>query len=122
MRAREREQLLEEKGVTLAVKSGFVASRLAKELGVTVRQLERDARRLDGRNLREWLFERRMIYARCLLLSGLSVKTVAAELGFAHVPSFCRSFKRHFGLTPRQFRRRLPELGQPVAKKPPNVV
>ncbi len=41
------------------------------------------------------------------LLEGgmLSVKEVAAEIGFPNVSSFCRSFKACYGTTPREYRK-----------------
>jgi AraC-like DNA-binding protein len=38
-----------------------------------------------------------------MLLSGLPVKTVAAELGFKQVSHFCRQFKSLNDVTPSQF-------------------
>jgi transcriptional regulator GlxA family with amidase domain len=35
----------------------------------------------------------------------LSVKEVAAEIGFPNVSSFCRSFKACYGTTPREYRK-----------------
>jgi AraC family transcriptional regulator, arabinose operon regulatory protein len=48
----------------------------------------------------------RLEKAKELLESGmLSVKEVAAEIGFPHASSFCRSFKACYSTTPREYRK-----------------
>jgi transcriptional regulator GlxA family with amidase domain len=47
----------------------------------------------------------RLKKARELLESGmLSVKEIAAQIGFPNVSSFCRSFRACYGTTPREYR------------------
>ena len=47
----------------------------------------------------------RLEKARELLASGmLSVKEIAAEIGFPNVSTFCRSFRACYGTTPREYR------------------
>jgi AraC-like DNA-binding protein len=43
--------------------------------------------------------------ARLLQSSHLSVKEISTATGYEHVPSFDRQFRRHFRMTPGQFRR-----------------
>lgn len=48
----------------------------------------------------------RLERAKELLESGmLSVKEIAAEIGFPNVSSFCRRFKACYGTTPREYRK-----------------
>lgn len=48
----------------------------------------------------------RLEKARDLLEGGmLSVKEVAAEVGFPNVSSFCRSFRARYGATPSEYRK-----------------
>ncbi len=48
----------------------------------------------------------RLEKAKELLESGmLSVKEIAAEIGFPNVSSFCRGFKACYGTTPREYRK-----------------
>jgi AraC-like DNA-binding protein len=48
----------------------------------------------------------RLKKAKELLESGmLSVKEIAAEIGFPNVSSFCRSFRACYGTTPREYRK-----------------
>ena len=43
--------------------------------------------------------------ARLLQTSSLSVKEISAATGYEHVPSFDRQFRKHFRMTPGEFRR-----------------
>ena len=43
--------------------------------------------------------------ARLLQASSLSVKEISAATGYEHVPSFDRQFRKHFRMTPGEFRR-----------------
>lgn len=55
----------------------------------------------------QYLYRKRIAYARSLLLhSFASVSAVAAEAGFVNDAQFCSMFKRETGLTPRAFRNR----------------
>jgi AraC-like DNA-binding protein len=62
-----------------------------------------------GVGYRELVRELRMERATRLLTEDLlSVKEVAAQLGFAHPTEFDRQFKQSFGMTPTQWRARHP--------------
>lgn len=60
-----------------------------------------------GKGLKEYLDELRFAYAEKLLLySDMSVMQVCWESGFEDYPNFIRRFKRYFGMTPTQMRRK----------------
>jgi AraC-like DNA-binding protein len=68
-------------------------------------------RQLRGQPAGAWLRERRMDEARALLLSTeLTLKEIAARLGYSDVVSFNRSFGQHHGTPPGRFRRTTPRL------------
>jgi AraC-like DNA-binding protein len=87
----------------LAGTAHYDAKELAKLCNLSVRQLERDFRRVLGCSPQGWLNEQRIKAAQQLLLSGQPVKVVALELGFKQSSHFCRQFKLQFHLTPSQF-------------------
>ncbi len=63
-------------------------------------------RELRGQPAGAWLRERRMVEARRLLAStGLTLKEIAARLGYSDVVSFNRAFGQHQGTPPGRFRR-----------------
>jgi AraC-like DNA-binding protein len=87
----------------LAPQARYNAGNLAKLCNLSVRQLERDFRRVMARSPQDWLDERRIEAAGRRLLAGEPVKKVAFDLGFKQSTHFFRQFKRHSGSTPSQF-------------------
>ena len=80
----------------------YRVKRLSDTLGVSSRQLEREFKSVLGVNPKWWLRQQRMLNARKLLLSGLSPKEIAVELGFINENKFAEEFKLFYGIGPRQ--------------------
>jgi transcriptional regulator GlxA family with amidase domain len=79
--------------------------RLAKLVGVSVRQLERSFRTHLRRGIHEHYLVLRLAHAWQLLReTSLSALEVALASGFASASQFSRAFRCRFGLTPRQAR------------------
>jgi AraC family transcriptional activator of pobA len=79
----------------------------AAELGVTSGTLSRVLTRLTGRSTKQLILERVLLEAaRLLRFSDLSVKEIAARLGFGDQFAFSRAFKRQRGEAPLDFRNR----------------
>jgi AraC family transcriptional regulator len=87
----------------LASTAHYDATVLAKMCQLSVRQLQRDFRRLCSRTPQDWLNEQRLQAAQTLLLSGRPIKSIAFELGFKQMSHFCRQFKALYKVTPSQF-------------------
>jgi AraC-like DNA-binding protein len=77
---------------------------MARELGVSVRQLQYAVLAETGHTPSELLRETRLRHARELLLSGdretTSVSSVALACGFAHLGRFSATYAMRFGETP----------------------
>lgn len=82
---------------------------LAAELHVSPRHLSRIFRRATGMSPHEYYLQLKMRRAQQLLGTDLSLKAIANQLGFESQFHFSRSFKKHFGLPPSQWR----QGGQP---------
>jgi AraC family transcriptional regulator len=79
---------------------------LADEVGVHPVHLARVFRRSYGCTIGEFVRRLRIDSAcRELALPGRSLVEVALRSGFYDQSQFCRTFKRHVGMTPSQFRR-----------------
>jgi AraC family transcriptional activator of pobA len=79
----------------------------ADALGVTPGTLSRTLTRLSGRTTKQLILERVLLEAaRLLRFSDLSVKEIAARLGFNDQFAFSRAFKRQRGEAPLDFRNR----------------
>jgi AraC family transcriptional regulator, transcriptional activator of pobA len=84
------------------------AGHYADALGVTSGTLSRTLTRLTGRTTKQLILERIVLEAvRLLRFSDLSVKEIAARLGFSDQFAFSKAFKRQRGEAPLDVRGRL---------------
>ena len=88
--------------------------KIANDIGVTVRHLHRVFAAAET-TVAAWTLRRRLEHCRQDLLGtgtpGQSITNIALHWGFADSSTFCKSFKRAFGLTPSAYRaatRRVP--------------
>ena len=83
------------------------ARHYAAELGVTTGTLSRVLTRLTGRTTKQLILDRVLLEAaRLLRFSDLSIKEIAARLGFSDQFAFSKAFKRQRGEAPLEFRAR----------------
>lgn len=81
------------------------ARHYAAELGTTTGTLSRTLTRLTGRPTKQLIMDRVILEAvRLLRFSDLSIKEIAARLGFGDQFAFSKAFKRHRGEAPLDFR------------------
>lgn len=86
-------------------KSEFTACTIAQVLALSRAQLDRRIKRLTGKTPSAYLLDRRMIYARELLLTTeIPIADVAMACGFEDTSYFTRVFKQHYGTTPSGMR------------------
>jgi AraC family transcriptional regulator, transcriptional activator of pobA len=83
------------------------AGHYAAELGVTTGTLSRVLTKLTGQTTKQLILDRVILEAvRLLRFSDLSIKEIAARLGFSDQFAFSKAFKRQRGEAPADFRRR----------------
>ena len=83
------------------------ARHYAAELGVTTGTLSRTLTRIAGRPTKQLILDRVLLEAaRLLRFSDLSIKEIAARLGFSDQFAFSKAFKRQRGEAPLDFRGR----------------
>jgi AraC family transcriptional regulator, transcriptional activator of pobA len=83
------------------------AGHYAAELGVTPGTLSRTLTKLTGRTTKQLILERVILEAvRLLRFSDLSIKEIAARLGFSDQFAFSKAFKRLRGEAPLELRKR----------------
>ena len=81
---------------------------VARAARVSRFHLARQLRQVTGRSFLQHLHALRIDEAaRLLAFSALSVKEVAAEIGYHDATQFCRHFRRARGMSPGSFRRRV---------------
>ncbi|MDX5435865.1 MAG: helix-turn-helix transcriptional regulator, partial [Pontibacter sp.] len=82
----------------------------ASELAVTPRTLNEITHKYAGKNVSQLIKERLVLEAKRLLHHGqLSVKEIAAQLGFEDAAYFTRFFTKNTGTSPLAFRKKEPE-------------
>ncbi|WP_246040397.1 GlxA family transcriptional regulator [Roseovarius arcticus] len=83
---------------------------VAKSLGVSQRQLERQFRQGIGCTVVQFSLLLRLQHARVLLIStSLSIREIATASGFNTLSHFAYSFGKHFGRRPSDYRQAWPE-------------
>lgn len=98
----------------LGVATDFINTNYAKALsledvaaaaGVSVSHLHMLFRRHLGESPHQYLIQKRMrIAGHALATSGLSIKAVAGEVGYANAENFCRAFRKFFGRSASEYR------------------
>jgi AraC-like DNA-binding protein len=80
---------------------------IAREMGVSANHLRRVYRSVHGRTIRDAALKARMARARRLLSeTRLPIIEIALALGYEHHASFSTAYRKEFGETPMQTRRR----------------
>jgi len=87
----------------LAKQCDYKASKIARCVGISTRQLSRRAQKLFGRSAHAWLNDQKLLTAPPLLKQSVSIKWVARELGFKQESHFSRKFKQRFGCSPKNY-------------------
>lgn len=89
----------------IARESNYQMPGICARLGVSERHLRRLF--VDGLGIapKDWLKQQRMVAARYMLRSGLSVKEAAFDLGFTNAKMFARDFVEFYGVRPTEFQR-----------------
>ena len=84
--------------------TGFTVTALAQELGYSPKYISSVIKQKTGTGFSEYLQKRRIAYAVSLFDHGLdSVKNVAFLSGYADPLYFSTAFKKHMGMSPRQY-------------------
>jgi transcriptional regulator GlxA family with amidase domain len=91
---------------------GVTVTALAGRVGLSRSRFEHLFRTETGLTAKDFVRRTRLTAAKDLLGNWtLSVKQVAAKVGYRYCPDFCRDFREEFGVTATQYRRRLTERG-----------
>jgi len=83
---------------------------LAHQFGTTERTLARKAQRDLGMPLSEWRQRLKVMLAVPMLQEGISVESVALDLGYSTASSFIAMFRRLLDTTPDEYRKNRSEI------------
>jgi AraC-like DNA-binding protein len=81
----------------------FTLKEWAQRVGASERTLARLFEQDVGMNFGQWRQQMRLAHAAPLIASGLSLSSVAAELGYTSQSAFSAMFKKTFGQSPSAF-------------------
>ncbi len=82
------------------------ADELAKELGLSIRQLNRIFKSYYGLSFGQMLTETRLIRAEKMLsLTNEPVEKIAFDVGYRSFSAFLTAFKKRYNMTPGKYRR-----------------
>jgi AraC-like DNA-binding protein len=105
-RARERVQAIHDQLMTCEGKPPTL-DELARQYGRSAKLLNEEFAAEFGRSINGFMLEYRLDQAHAALAqSGVSIKQLAAKLGYAHVSNFAIAFKRRFGYPPGSLRQK----------------
>lgn len=88
----------------LSVECGYRIDNLCTELEISPRHFRRLFHTAFGICPKQWLKSERMVFARNLLRSGLSIKEVSERLSFSAQKEFYREFRQYYEVAPSDFR------------------
>jgi AraC-like DNA-binding protein len=76
---------------------------LATVTGIRERVLCEKFKRITGMTTNQYILNFRLAVAKKLLLKGIQAATVSEQAGFDNYSNFSRTFKKHVGLSPKQY-------------------
>ncbi len=93
----------------LAMKAGFRIEALCNSIDISPRHLRRLFDNALGICPKKWLKSQRMVLARNLLRTSLSIKEISERLSFGGQKDFLREFREYYGVTPSDYRMQVAE-------------
>src|SRR5690606_21466539 len=84
----------------------LTVNELATVMHVRPRTLRKAHQRCYDTSLDEYIHERLMVRAKALLDEGMTIKAVSHTLGYSTQNNFSRSFKKQFGISPNNYRKK----------------
>jgi AraC family transcriptional regulator, regulatory protein of adaptative response / methylphosphotriester-DNA alkyltransferase methyltransferase len=116
--AERREELYHEATALVArdYASDLQVAGVSRALATSPRQLQRAFAEAGGTTFRDELAKVRMHHARALLAeAAIPVQSVAARVGYNQPAQFAKSFRRHHGQAPSDYRRQRRVLSEAAA-------
>ncbi len=93
-------------------------SYVAQAFGLSASNLSHRFKAQTGKNISDYIREKRLMYTKELLREpGLAVKDIAERLGYAQPSNFIRKFKTQTGMTPNEYRSLNAREGSPASDK-----
>ncbi len=85
---------------------------LAKHFGISVSYLSHEFIKFTNRSVYDYILYRRIMLARQMMPSDMSLNTIAYQCGFNDYSNFLRMFNKLVGMSPSRYRKNLREFQQ----------
>lgn len=78
-------------------------SQIAADFGISLMSFKNGFKDVYGKTFFQLYMEKKMEYAKTLIMEGLSATKVSKRIGYSSSIKFNKIFKKYFGMTPRQY-------------------
>ena len=93
--------------LTLAEEHGFNVKNVAKELELTVIQLQRHVESAIGLKPKDLFCNHRALLAKRMITEGVNLHDIGEKLGYLYYSHFCTDIKKFYGISPKQLEKKL---------------
>ena len=83
---------------------------LAKQFGISISYLSHEFTKFTNRSVSEYILYRRVMLAKQMIQTDLTLNTIAYQCGFNDYSNFLRMFNKLVGVSPSQYRKQLKPL------------
>ena len=87
------------------------AEQIAKKFGISVSYLSHEFQKFTNRSVYDYILYRRVMLARQMMQSDMSLNAIAYQCGFNDYSNFLRMFRKLVGVSPSQFRKNSLQTG-----------
>lgn len=95
----------------LAEEHSFNVKNVAKELDLTVIQLQRHVEAAIGLKPKDLFCNHRALLAKRMITEGMNLHEIGEKLGYLYYSHFCTDIKKFYGISPKQLEKKLqPEV------------
>lgn len=85
------------------IEEDITINELAEYCYLSKFHLSREFKRYTGTTIHKYIIQKKLILAKELILSNISIKEVYKKCGFGDYSNFFRAFKNEYGVTPKEF-------------------
>jgi len=90
----------------ISLRQHYTIVQIAEKLSMPEKKLKRAFKKMHGKGIYTYLKDLRLEKSRQLLIEGMSLQVVIAEIGYKNKSHFSTAFTKQYGESPGSFRKR----------------